>query len=174
MLAIPFLLHLFANLEISHFTELQNLTEKAGLFDILAPPGRLPESQSWRESIPEGSSKGLLKPAHLRPKQFSSLSKDQTQRPARERTHATFQRQTSFTNVNKEPPKKARPAVGLQSTFLQLSSCSAFQQAGPGTGQMCLPADPPRLGPSCAPAGHPLAPHRLRALRATSGLLRGP
>lgn len=60
--AFPFLLHLFANLEISHFTELQNLIEKAGLFNILATL-RDSESQSWRESIPEGSSEGLLKPA---------------------------------------------------------------------------------------------------------------
>lgn len=45
MLAFPFLLHLFANLEISHFSELQNLIEKAGLFHILAP---LRESQNLR------------------------------------------------------------------------------------------------------------------------------
>lgn len=43
--AFPFLLHLFANLEISHFTELQNLTEKASLFNILAT---LRDSQNLR------------------------------------------------------------------------------------------------------------------------------
>lgn len=69
-----------------------------------------------------------------------------------------FKDKQVFTNVNKERPKKARPAGRLQSTFLQLSSCSAWQQAGPGSVEMCLPADPLRRGPNCeAPPRIPTA-----------------
>lgn len=120
--AFPFLLHLFANLGISHLTQLQNLIEKAGLFNILAT---LRDSQNLivGEKVSQRAAlKDCWSRPHLRPKQFTSLSNYQKQREASKRTHVTFQRQTSFTNVNKEWQKKARPALKLPSTFLHFNS----------------------------------------------------